>query len=373
MSRRKYGISLCGQRAGCPATIPAERIGRLRDEVGRLREELSRRERENDRQKRQIDGLRRQDERQKREIEHLRRQLQLRVGRGSDKPPPSPRTARKDAAGVPVDGLVRSMAGRRAARARHGSDQTLEAPVPRVCPDCGGSVAVTHVASQYQEEIPEVRPVVRRFDIEVGHCSRCQRRVQGRHALQTSDALGAAGAQLGPGVVALVVELHTEMGVPLAKVAHVLRTTFGLQVTPGGLAHLLHRTARDAAPTYTALCEQVRNSPVVTPDETGWRVAAISHWLWAFVTPERRSTPFAPAAGSTMPPRFWGPTSTGSRARRVGVVSLLPRRAAPTCLNHLLRRCKELQEDHPDSLWAGQVQAVLQTGLPCVTAATTAS
>ena len=92
-----------------------------------------------------------------------------------------------------------------------------------------------------------------------------QQRENGRQQRQID------GAQLGPGVVALVVELHTEMGVPLAKVAHVLRTTFGLQVTPGGLAHLLHRTARDAAPTYTALCEQVRNSPVVTPDETGWR------------------------------------------------------------------------------------------------------
>ena len=168
--------------------------------------------------------------------------------------------------------------GRQACRRRPAQvDETHAAPVPAACPDCGGAIEVTRVASQYQEEIPAVRPVVRRFDIEVGHCSRCQRRVQGRHALQTSDALGAAGAQLGPGVVALVVELHTEMGVPLAKVAHVLRTTFGLQVTPGGLAHLLHRTARDAAPTYTALCEQVRNSPVVTPDETGWRVAAISH------------------------------------------------------------------------------------------------
>ena len=69
--------------------------------------------------------------------------------------------------------------------------------------------------SQYQEELPVVRPVVRRFDIEVGHCSQCQRRVQGRHVLQTSDALGAAGVQLSR-VVALVVELHTELGVPLA-------------------------------------------------------------------------------------------------------------------------------------------------------------
>ena len=91
--------------------------------------------------------------------------------------------------------------------------------------------------------------------------------------------------------------LHTEMGVPLAKVAHVLRTTFGLHVTPGGLAHLLHRTARDAAPTYTALCEQVRNSPVVTPDETGWRVGGLRHWLWAFVTPEDDGLRICPGRG----------------------------------------------------------------------------
>ena len=113
--------------------------------------------------------------------------------------------------------------------------------------------------------------LVRRFDIEVGHCSQCQRRVQGRHALQTSDALGAAAAQLGPNVAALVVELHTELGMPLEKVVRVLRTQFGLSVTKGGLVQLLHRTADAAAPAYAALREQVRCSPVVTPDETGWR------------------------------------------------------------------------------------------------------
>ena len=164
--------------------------------------------------------------------------------------------------------------------------------------------------------------------------------------------------------MALVVELHTEMGVPLAKVAHVLRTTFGLQVTPGGLAHLLHRTARDAAPTYTALCEQVRNSPVVTPDETGWRVAAISHWLWAFVTPETTVYAICPGRGFDDATTVLGADFAGVLVRD-GWVSYRCYRAAlhQSCLNHLLRRCKELQEDHPDSLWAGQVQAVLQTGL----------
>ena len=141
--------------------------------------------------------------------------------------------------------------------------------------------------------------------------------------------------------------------VPLAKVAHVLRTTFGLQVTPGGLAHLLHRTARDAAPTYTALCEQVRNSPVVTPDETGWRVAAISHWLWAFVTPE---------TGLRHLPRRGFDGHHGSGGDFDGVRATGGCRGEPRCTNrHLLRRCKELASGQ--SL-AGQVQAVADG--PCV-------
>ena len=189
------------------------------------------------------------------------------------------------------------------------ADETHVAPAPTSCPDCGGAVALDRVASQYQEDLPEVRPLVRRFDIEVGHCSQCQRRVQGRHALQTSDALGAAAAQLGPNVAALVVELHTELGMPLEKVVRVLRTQFGLSVTKGGLVQLLHRTADAAAPAYAALREQVRCSPVVTPDETGWRVNAILHWLWAFATRRRRSMPSATAGGSPRRRRFSAPTS----------------------------------------------------------------
>ena len=106
-------------------------------------------------------------------------------------------------------------------------------------------------------------------------------------------------AQAGSGVVALVVQLHTHLGVPLAKVAHVLQKQFGLTVTPGGLAQVRHRTARDAAPmvSYTALCEQVRAAPVVTPDETGWRVGAERHWLWVFATPETTALAARPDEG----------------------------------------------------------------------------
>ena len=194
---------------------------------------------------------------------------------------------------------------------------------------------VTGGASQYQEDLPEVRPLVRRFDIEVGHCSQCQRRVQGRHALQTSDALGAAGAQLGPNVAALVVELHTELGMPLEKVTRVLRTQFGLSVTKGGLVQLLHRPAAAAAPAYAALREQVRCSPVVTPDETGWRVNALRHWLWAFATPETTVYAICNGRGFDDAAAVLGPDFAGVLVRD-GWVAYRGFKKAPhqTCLSH---------------------------------------
>ena len=185
----------------------------------------------------------------KRRSEHLEKELEAARRAGRRQAAPFAKDRRQGRGGRP---------GRRsgAAYGKHGRrrqptrvDQTHAAPLPSTCPDCGGVVEVTGTACQYQEDLPVVRPLVRRFDIETGHCSQCRRRMQGRHRLQTSDALGAAGVQLGPNVAALGVELHTELGMPLAKAARVIETQFGLTVTAGGLVHLLHRTAGAAEPS----------------------------------------------------------------------------------------------------------------------------
>jgi transposase len=72
-----------------------------------------------------------------------------------------------------------------------------EATVPDDCPHCHGPLVETAVVEQFQTDIPR-RPVIRRFRIPVGHCRDCGRRTQGRHPLQTSDAVGAAASQIGP-------------------------------------------------------------------------------------------------------------------------------------------------------------------------------
>jgi len=112
-------------------------------------------------------------------------------------------------------------------------DEVLPAPVSRRCP-CGGTVQVERTEPQYQEDIVR-RTLVRRFDIEVGHCSCCGARAQGRHRLQTSDALGSAKVQVGPEALVLGAHLNKQMGLSLGHTARVFQSGYGLEFSRSGL------------------------------------------------------------------------------------------------------------------------------------------
>jgi transposase len=333
-----------------PPDDHAALIKRQQEEIARLRDALTRSERERERLKRrnerledQLDAARRAGFRQAAPFAKPHRQ-------GTGRPP-----------------------GRRAGTTygRHGTrpvppriDETHEAALPVACPACGGEVYGTHVASQYQEDLPVVRPVIREFRVHVGACATCGRRVQGRHPLQTSDALGAAAVQIGPEAAALVVVLHKGFGLPLAHVVTLLRDRFGIRVTRGALVHVCARTAARATPTYDALCAQIRGSPVVSPDETGWNVAGTLHWLWAFATHDTTVYTIRPGRGFVDAATILGEDFAGVLVRD----GWAPYRRFvhadhQTCLAHLLRRSRLLQIDHPRSPFAARVQQRLEQAL----------
>ena len=85
--------------------------------------------------------------------------------------------------------------------------------------------------------------------------------------------------------MALAADMNKGFGLPYGKVKSIFSSHFGLDVSRGGLCTALHRLARQGQPTYNGLIEAIRASPVVSPDETGWKVAGHLRWLWAFVTP----------------------------------------------------------------------------------------
>jgi len=99
-------------------------------------------------------------------------------------------------------------------------DEEIPVPLPEQCPDCGGQVNYESTEAQFQEEVVR-RTVVRRFDIDVGSCQKCHRRVQGRHPLQTSDAVGVGAVQLGLEALALAAILNKQMGLSLGHTQQV--------------------------------------------------------------------------------------------------------------------------------------------------------
>jgi transposase len=220
--------------------------------------------------------------------------------------------------------------------------ETCEAPLPTACPGCGGTLEETHVDHQYQVEIPRT-PIYRQFNVHVGRCRVCRRRVQGRHPLQTSDALGAAASQLGPDAQAAVVELNKQAGLPHGKVSRALDSLFGISLTPGGSAHTALRAARRCEPVYAAICQAVERSDRVVLDETGWHVGGHSAWLHTLVGPEATVYVIDPTRSGAVAEGIlgedyagvmvhdgWSPYDNFVGARH------------QQCLGHLLRRCHEL-------------------------------
>ncbi len=236
--------------------------------------------------------------------------------------------------------------GAKAHRAVPGRvDEEIEVGLPDACPCCQGELAFEDEVDQYQEDVVWVPGHVRRYRVSRGRCRSCGRRAQGRHRDQTSDAIGAAGSQIGPRAVAIAAQLNKELGVPMGKVAQILRL-MGVSVTPGGLYQAIGRLAVAAAPTCQALVLAVQASSAVAADETGWRVAGRRRWLWTFVGDdvtvyliaqgrgyEQAASVLGDGFAGVLERDGWAPYRRFQDARH------------QTCIAHLLRRAGEMIAD----------------------------
>lgn len=313
----------------------------------------------------EIARLREENEQLKREIERLRGELDKATRAAKRQAAPFSRGKPKRKPRKP--GRKRgSKYGRQSRRARPSQvDEVKAAPLPARC-SCGGCVQWERTAAQYQEDI-ECRTVTRRFDIAIGRCLACRKRVQGRHPEQTSDALGAAAVQIGPRTVALVAVMTKQMGLSLDNARQMLEQGCGLTVNRSTLSRAMSRMADKAEPTYEDLLNRARKSVVNAMDETGWRVGGWPHWAHVAVGEQatvytiRAGRGFAEAAelvgadyGGFVVRDGWAPYRKFEQAFH------------QTCLAHLLRRCRELEQQAGQQCGAAfprAVKQVLQQGL----------
>src|SRR5215469_7711986 len=329
----------------------------LRNEI----EQLRRREKQWEQREKQLEQER---ERLRQENEKLKRQLEEAQRANKRQAAPFSRGTRKANPRTPGRKSGSAYGQRHSKAVPSKVDEVIAVPPPEQC-ECGGSLQVEKIESQYQQEI--VRATFwRRFDIAICRCQKCHKRVQGRDPRQTSDALGAAAVQLGPDALALAVQMNKGLGMPHADAAAVLQDGFHLQVNRSTICRAVDRVARRGEPTWHALRDAARRSMVNGIDETGWNVAAQLRWLWVAVSEQVTFCDILPGRGFSQAASILGADYAGWLTHDGWQAYYKFLRAGhQSCLQHLLRRCEDLLKiaSPAAARFPRKVQAVLQQAL----------
>lgn len=104
---------------------------------------------------------------------------------------------------------------------------------------------------------------------------------------------------------------------------------------------------------YEGIKQQVRHSPCINADETGWRVKDQNHWLWVFTNSDAALYLIDKSRGSRVVGTVLGKKYAGAVTTDFyPAYNKLEAQAKQCCLEHLLHEIKEIEGNDklaPDS------------------------
>jgi len=154
---------------------------------------------------------------------------------------------------------------------------------PSACDGCGEPLPEAggrRVGRSQVTDLPSFAPVVIEAWQYAMTCTHCGVQTTGTYPVGLEPR-----RTFGPGIEALLSYLHERHHVGYERLVELCRDVFGLAISQGGIENALQRLVERARPTYAAIGETVRGSPVINSDETSARVAGRTQWQWTFQTP----------------------------------------------------------------------------------------
>jgi transposase len=144
-------------------------------------------------------------------------------------------------------------------------------------------------------DLPPIKPITTRINLHRCACPRCGKRV-----IAAPPADMPTGSPFGPGVVALVVYLHTSQMVSFNRLVEMLESLFDLTLSEGAIAKMLARSAKPFAAASRATEGDVRAALVIASEETSARVQGKTYWQWVFCCATADRHIIAPSRGKAM-------------------------------------------------------------------------
>ena len=156
---------------------------------------------------------------------------------------------------------------------------------PEQCPRCGERLTDGWIHRRTQViDLPPVAPLlITEHRIIRRQCPRCGTKVLPPPPGAEAQRVGRC--RFGPRLIATIASMHTVERLPGAVIQERLQREYGLQISAGGLRGLLRRMAEAGTPAYEQLQQDIRGSPAVNADETGWRENGQHTTVWTVCTP----------------------------------------------------------------------------------------
>ena len=132
----------------------------------------------------------------------------------------------------------------------------------------------------------------RRVEHAVAVCPDCGTHLNGGWVQRTREVIELPVAPVEVTEHALVAPICKPVcqrrRLPIRIIQWYLETVHQLHLSVGAIVQAVHGVARQAETAVREVLEQVRASPVVQGDETGWRQDGSNGYVWTFSTPSER-------------------------------------------------------------------------------------
>jgi hypothetical protein len=243
-------------------------------------------------------------------------------------------------------------------RARAVPTQIVEHRIV-TCPDCHlrlGGMSLARVREVIDMPPPPPVEVIHHWIFQ-GWCAQCQKWHEAPVDLH-EQVLGQG--RLGVRLVSLIATLR----MPIRQIRELLHTLHGIQVSVGEIVAVLHRLVIHAQPLLDDLKAQIRASPAVQADETGWREDGLNGYVWSVSTPTMRYYEYHHSRAGDVVKRLIGNQFSGVLGSDFYAGYNSHEGLHQRCWVHFLRDIHDLKKQHPDDAelwqWAKQVKQIYE-------------
>jgi transposase len=237
------------------------------------------------------------------------------------------------------------------------------------CPDCHlrlGGISLARLREVI--DVPPPPPVeITEHRIFKGWCAGCQRWHEAPVDFH-EQVLGQG--RLGVRIASLIASLRTMMRLPLRQIQAYLLSLHGLQISLGELVEVLHRIREHAQPVLDGFKAEIRASPAVQADETGWREDGSNGYIWSVSTPTLRYYEYHHSRAGKVVKELIGEAFGGVLGSDFYAGYNIHQGVHQRCWVHYLRDVHDLKEKYPHDqqlrAWAIAVKAIYDEAIAWV-------